>query len=471
MSEESANYNEISIINTNVMNFSSGLRSYLLRLDLPIDNIVVEVSERQIITWNLPDITKKINNNQRREAYYLSKFITSCCAGLFDAALNYLWNETIENLRLKVVRFDLEYFYDSTLGNAKKRADFKTEEDLSKLDDWEFIRGCGETGIITDIGYKHLNYIRDMRNYSSAAHPNKNPITGFQLLGWLDTCIKEVLAKEPEGPVVTIKLLLQNIRKETLSKNDIPPISKNLRLLPIDLINSLLRTFFGMYNDESLNQNVRNNINFLAKEVWDLSDEKSKKEISLKYAIFSANGELKKKNLAKNFFELVDGLGYIPEELQGVEIGEKLDLLLEAHYGYNNFYTEEPHAKNLLHQLPKTGVIPSNVRYQYVKVLIICKLGNSYGYSHGAEIYYDKMISNFQTEEIRELLNLLNDKDVLTIFEGVNRLNRYRTVIELMKEKTKVSQLIKSLDIILNSSNVEIISKSAYQKIKPLITS
>lgn len=39
-----------------------------------------------------------------------------------------------------------------------------------KLDDWELVKGCKDTGIITQIGFKHLDYIRDMRNHASAAH-------------------------------------------------------------------------------------------------------------------------------------------------------------------------------------------------------------------------------------------------------------------------------------------------------------
>ncbi len=63
------------------------------------------------------------------------------------------------------------------------------------------------TGILTDIGYRHLDYIRNMRNYASAAHPNQNQLTGFQLIAWLETCIREVLSREPQGGVVEVRKL------------------------------------------------------------------------------------------------------------------------------------------------------------------------------------------------------------------------------------------------------------------------
>ena len=49
---------------------------------------------------------------------------------------------------------------------------------------------------ITQLGYKHLDYIRDMRNHASAAHPNHNEITGLQLASWLETCIQEVIVQQ-----------------------------------------------------------------------------------------------------------------------------------------------------------------------------------------------------------------------------------------------------------------------------------
>ncbi len=99
----------------------------------------------------------------------------------------------------------------------------QSEEDLQKLDDWELITGCRETGIISPIGYKHLDYIRDMRNFASAAHPNQNELSGLQLAAWLQTCIREVLGKEPEGQLSKFELLL--FLRKISHYNDVPLIS------------------------------------------------------------------------------------------------------------------------------------------------------------------------------------------------------------------------------------------------------
>lgn len=456
-------------ISTHVDHFSEKLCGYLISIDLPTDGVLVEIRERGTVLQNMPLIAEILTEEQRERAHYISKFIASCSVGLFDAALNYLWNETIVNLRNKVARFDLEYFYDSALGNSKKRSEFKTEEDLIKLEDWELIRGCHETGIITDIGFKHLNYIRDMRNFASAAHPNHTHLTGFQLLGWLDTCIREVLAKEPTGPVLTIRTLLENIRNERFSPRDSTPIIVSIQTLPQDLVNSLLKALFGMYTEERLDVTVRNNINLIAESAWNQSNEATKNEIALKYAYFSANAEIGKRNLAKQFLTVVSGLGYLTEDQLAIDIKESLDSLLSSHTGFNNFYTEEPHAKTLSKYIPNTGGIPSSVRAYYVKVIVICKMGNSYGVSYSAEPYYDTMIEKFQTTEIIELLRLLNDKEIVVLIDSENRANRFKEILNSVKDKTSDIKVKKAIKTVLDSSTIDMQSSKTFQNIKGLI--
>ena len=98
-------------ITDDVYTFSKELKSYLELLDIPTTDVLVEIKERETVIINMPRVVEDLTPTQKGRAYYISKFIASCVVGLFDAALNYLWNETIVNLREKVIRFDLDYFY------------------------------------------------------------------------------------------------------------------------------------------------------------------------------------------------------------------------------------------------------------------------------------------------------------------------------------------------------------------------
>lgn len=113
-------------IRQSVDRFSGDLTQYLDYLGLPTENVLVDVAERRKVIANLPAVTEEIIPARKSASLYISKFIAACGVGLFDAALNYLWNETVSNIRSKVARFDLEYFYDSVVTDPKRRATLKS---------------------------------------------------------------------------------------------------------------------------------------------------------------------------------------------------------------------------------------------------------------------------------------------------------------------------------------------------------
>ena len=87
--------------------FSQGFRSYLAGLDLPVEGVLVSTEERSRVLANAPDLVELIDVKDRSAAMYVSKFIAACGAGLFDAALNFIWDEVVVRLRTRVARFDL----------------------------------------------------------------------------------------------------------------------------------------------------------------------------------------------------------------------------------------------------------------------------------------------------------------------------------------------------------------------------
>ncbi len=206
---------------TDIKQFEDKLISFIQNYELPTDQILVNVDERVRVFSNVDGVIRKIPVEQRERSIYISKFIASAAAGLFDAALNYLWDETIYELRRRVTQYDLDYFYDAAVGSSSdKRKKLKTEDDLVKIDDSSLIKGAYEIGLISDLGYKHLDRIRYMRNWASAAHPNQHQITGLQLIEMLETCVIEVITLPLSSVVTEIKQLLANIKTNEISESE-----------------------------------------------------------------------------------------------------------------------------------------------------------------------------------------------------------------------------------------------------------
>lgn len=82
--------------------------AYLAQVGLPTDNIIATTEERSIVASNLPIFLNSLPPEEKREARYLSKFIGASAVCLFDAALNYVWNEVILTLRKKAVIYGID---------------------------------------------------------------------------------------------------------------------------------------------------------------------------------------------------------------------------------------------------------------------------------------------------------------------------------------------------------------------------
>jgi hypothetical protein len=447
MTQEVEPYREAELP-TAVDAFSSELSDYLAYLGLPREAVLVPVGERRDVINNMPTVVRDLSDAQRERAQYISKFVAACAVGLFDAALNFLWNETIRNLRDKVARFDLEYFYDSVITDPDRRSKFKDAADLDNLDDWVLIRGCLTTGIITDIGYKHLDYIRDMRNYASAAHPNQNQLTGLQVVTWLQTCIREVLAKEPEGPVIEVRRLLRSLRQETLSEDSVGPIASAVELLPDDLSRSLLRVIFGMYTDSNLGADIRNNIRLIAEVVWGACSEEARFEAGLKFASLTANAEVTRAGLAREFLQRVDGLSYLPPDALGLEMTTALDALLTAHNGWDNFYNEPPHARMVQSVVPASGDVPNSVVRKYIKVLTMCRIGNGHGVSWAAEPIYNNLISRWRDTEIVIFVNLTRDAEVASRLQFTSCAQKFQALANRLQDQATSPRLKRALEFL-----------------------
>jgi|SRR5262245_7938786 len=72
--------------------------AYLAQVGLPVDNIIATTEERAVVATNLPAFLQTLFPEEKRDARYLSKFVGATAVGLFDAALNYVWNEVVLHL-------------------------------------------------------------------------------------------------------------------------------------------------------------------------------------------------------------------------------------------------------------------------------------------------------------------------------------------------------------------------------------
>jgi len=418
---------------------------------LPTENIFVEVPERSKVFLNIEGVLEQVPRDQRNNSIYLSKFLAATASGLFDAALNYLWDETIQEIRKRVIQYDVSYFYDNAT-HEEKRKRLKGPEDIVKLDDSELIQGARNIGLISELGFKHLDYIRYMRNWASAAHPNQNQLTGLQLISWLETCIKEVISLPISNIVIEIKQLLGNIKTNSLSELDAKRIAPFFLNLAQHQVNNLTSGFSGIYTDPSTIPQTRQNITYLLPYLWERVDEDTRQSFGIKYGKFIANNDQDRADLSRKFLELVGAISYIPDDLKAAEIETALENLLSAHQGLQNFYSEPTFAKILLGIVGQAGKIPKQVINYYVKVLVEVFLTNGNGIAWNAEPHYLTMIKNFEQAEAMIAMLSFMDERISSRLQFSLCQQKYKELLEILKTKISAPAVQEVLDAIVDFS-------------------
>lgn len=179
----------------------------------------------------LPQTIQELSPQTKRDAIYLSKFVASSAIGLYDSALNYLWNEVVVSLR----------------------ETYSTFEDLSSIKDNTLIDTCRKLELISDLLHEKLKHILYMRNNIGALHPNGETIRTLELLGWLETCVKDIIDDRPSEAALFVQQLIVNLKNDdlTLDESRLEQIKENLQRQHSRISGNLLVTLFSIFTKKT----------------------------------------------------------------------------------------------------------------------------------------------------------------------------------------------------------------------------
>jgi len=379
--------------------FENVMLDVINRCGLPTDAVVVTIHERQKLLNNLPYALEGLDETQRARAAYIAKMILAASVGLFDAALNYLWNETINELRARIASFDVAYFFDLAEQDPARRKDLKTPEDLTKIDDQKLMQAANRIKLISDVGYKQLDHIRYMRNNASAAHPNQVTLTGLKLAEWLETCIREVITLPHSNVVADIGRLLHNIKEQRLAVAELDRAAAFFDGLPDAQADNLAAGLFGIYTPPDAAPDVLDNVRQLWPKLWPNVGEGARNECGVKLARFRANADNDRATRARELLNLVDGAAYLPENERAAELAQALQELHDTHLAWNNFHNEPTVAGRLQNLVGRYGDVPAQLVETYVNVVVYVFLTNGNGVSWAADPIYKDLIGRFDSEQ------------------------------------------------------------------------
>lgn len=422
-----------------ITDFESNLLRRAQDMGLPSQNVLVGVAQRITVLNGLGAAMSPLPPEKRAESLYMSKFLVAVSAGLFDAALNYLWDETITELRKRIVDYDLAYFFDLAATSPEKRKELSGPEDLAKLTDDEVIRAAAKIGFISDLGLHQLDLVRFMRNHASAAHPNQHAIQPFQLLSYVETCITEVITLPQSSTMVETSRLLSNVKQETVTREIAAGYATLFSQLRREQVEALANGLFGIYVSLASSPLVRDNVRALLPYLWPHIPADVRAAFGVRFARLQANLDVDQAKLAREFLQRVGGEGYLPEGTRAADIDVLLERLASAHAGMNNFHNEPPVAREL-QKFVGVGPVPVGVRSKYAQTLVDVFLGRASGISWSADSVYEEMLRQLSPEEASLALLELTSPNVSGRLSYDVPREQSRRLLEILRAKLVVAQ-------------------------------
>jgi len=385
----------------------------------------------------LPKILNKIPIEYRNPL--LARMCVAIKTGLFDSAINYAWNLSVLSLRNKLEDFGL------AVASQLLEKDL-TDGKLKEIMDTILLEYCLELNLLSEDGYYFLNQCRDIRNSYSAAHPvqSEEIIDQYEVISFFNRCAKYSFDKSSDPRGIDVKNFIGVIKN---SKLEGPQKKHWLELIlqtnekQRDFIS---KTLHGIYCDDSSAEISRINCLELCRKLKSSFTPKILSNFINQHHEYLANGKLKKHDASRIFFEKLGLLDIFSEEERHAIVSRATKNLMDVHQGFNNFYNEPPFAERLF-EISLQGAIPDYTKPEFVEVVITCAVGNFYGISNAAFIFYEKIIKNFTPGEIDLMLKIPKMKTIVSerISNYPQCKKRFIDLIKLLNSESIPTSLIK----------------------------
>lgn len=433
---------------------TSVFSQYLEQFGLPTNNVIATTEERRVVTVNLPAFLEALPAEEKRDARYLSKFVGATAIGLFDAALNYVWNEVVLNLRKKACVYGIDLFFDAAVG-GKSRELYKDENDLHGLKDSVLLDTCRKLELISDVVYRKLDHILTMRNEVAASHPNVESIGGFELLGWLQTCVKDVLQDRPSDSAIRIRALVDNLkaRKDVVDEPTLARFIGELKNLSLPHVHNLLVTLFGMFVSPETDQILRKNVARLAPAVWEHAEGRVKYHIGTLIDGYRTNLNQARLDQGIEFLKLVGGRMFESLPARIIALENLSDQLDDVHDGWDNYYNEPPIMKEILSYSRSSVDIPKESVPKLTRVVLRCRLGRGLSYRQGVSPagipLYDKFLGMLDDNGVANCITSLFLPEVNSKLHNEICQKHLAAVLQILRKIAIAERLKAALDFLL----------------------
>jgi len=318
------------------------------------------------------------------------------------------------------------------------------------------LQTCEKLELITDTTYKKLAHILDMRNDIGISHPTNYTINAFELLGWLQTCIQDVLKDQPSPAAIQVKAFIDNLKTSTntLDQETLDKISEKVKSSATRHCDSILRTIFGIFVTSDTAQVVRKNISLIGPNIWPYASDQEKYRIGFILEGYNTNLHEEKYKKGEEFFNFVSGNSYRTKSERIISLDNLSNQLYDTHYEWDNYYHEVPLIERMMTFIDKSSDIPEQIAPQLIKNILLCRIGKGMSYKRGVspkgKPLYDSFFELLGDDYLADFIIVLTKSTIQQRLSRKICLEQFIEVLHLVRKNLVNDKHIESIDYLID---------------------
>lgn len=140
--------------------------------------------------------------------------------------------------------------------------------------------------------------------------------------------------------------------------------------------------------------------------------------------------------LRKRPLDLVDGTSYLTEKTRSAELDLALDVLRQAHLGWNNFYNEAAPARQI-DDLVGDREIHDGTEAKYIATIVVCFLGNGngIGVAQAARPIYEELLKRLSPREAGRALRQFARPPIASLLRTSSARRQWDSLLDILEPK------------------------------------
>ena len=329
----------------------------------------------------------------------------------YEMVSAFVWSKAAAVLKKQISKLGME-FVAEMLG----RPDLHEDSDpATSIADHEAISLAEDLGVISSTQALRLKHSLELVSHFVKLDQQEAEAEMMQreeAVSLLKTCISSILSHPNFDGAIQFAAFRKALTERSLKTGDGDVLAivggpYFFKRTTLGVLLALVKTGKGAPQEHAVG-----NLLVLLPKLWPGLREPEKWQLGQAYAEVNSEGNRTASTGLKTALLKVHGFDFVPESLRSDTFSEAASRVLAAHFGVNNFFTEEE-PMSLLANLGTA--IPRPAFAKCMEATLAVWLGNSWGHSWAAEGYAKHVLDGLRREQWEYYLNqcLRRDRTVL----------------------------------------------------------